>query len=60
MPNSQGTCPICDAQITVAANTEESEILTCQDCNNQVVVESISGNQAVLSEAPEIEEDWGE
>ncbi|RJR28406.1 lysine biosynthesis protein LysW [Candidatus Microgenomates bacterium] len=56
----QAACPICDGQVTIPENTEVSEILTCSECNNRVVVAAIDGDQVTLEKAPEVEEDWGE
>lgn len=53
-------CPICDGQVTVPEGTEKSEILSCLDCNNKVVVKEIQGSKITLEKAPEVEEDWGE
>lgn len=53
-------CPICDVQVTLPKNTEESEIISCPDCHTQLVVANLKGNTAVLEEAPKVEEDWGE
>lgn len=55
-----GTCPICDAQVTLPSDTEESEVITCGDCKSRLVVEKISQRAATLIQAPEVEEDWGE
>lgn len=60
MANLEENCPICDAQVTLTDDIEESEVITCSDCNNRIVVESIEGTKVTLAEAPEIEEDWGE
>lgn len=60
MSNLQTNCPICDAQVNLPDNTEESEIITCSECSNRVVVENINNKNITLAEAPEIEEDWGE
>ncbi|MBI5221981.1 MAG: lysine biosynthesis protein LysW [Candidatus Magasanikbacteria bacterium] len=60
MPNSQNHCPICGAPITMPENTEESEIISCPECANRIVVARIVNNQIVLEEAPKVEEDWGE
>jgi len=60
MTNIKATCPICDGKINLPKDTEESEIVTCPECNNRVVVESIKEGKVILEEAPEIEEDWGE
>jgi len=53
-------CPVCDGQMSINNDVEESEILTCAGCENRVVVASIQGKKVSLEEAPEIEEDWGE
>jgi len=60
MANLQVNCPICDGEINLPPDLEESEIITCDECKNRVVVSSIDGSKVVLEEAPEIEEDWGE
>ena len=54
-----GRCPICDAQLQLT-QVEESEVVVCSDCGSRLVVEEIRGERAVLVEAPEVEEDWGE
>lgn len=53
-------CPICDAQVTLPKNTEESEIISCSDCHTKLVVAKIENKVATLQEAPKVEEDWGE
>ena len=53
-------CPICDGAVDIPAGTEVSEILTCGECNNRVVVSKIDSRAVVLDKAPEVEEDWGE
>ena len=53
-------CPVCDAEIKLASDLEETEIINCGECENAVVVASIKGNKVTLEEAPEIEEDWGQ
>lgn len=60
MTNITASCPICDANVAVPEGTEETEVLTCGECENQLVVEKIDSSNVVLAEAPEIEEDWGE
>jgi len=60
MKNLKANCPICSAEITLPANTEESEIISCLECNNRIVVTKIDNNGVVLDKAPEVEEDWGE
>jgi len=53
-------CPICDAQVTLPKNTEESEIISCPECHTRLVVANLKGTFATLEEAPKVEEDWGE
>ena len=60
MAELSGQCPICDAQVTLPMSTEVSEIVTCSDCNNSLVVSKIENVSASLEKAPEVEEDWGE
>lgn len=59
MTKQSGNCPVCDASVN-AVGAEVSEIITCPDCKNRLVVESLSDAGATLKEAPQIEEDWGE
>lgn len=56
----KNTCPVCDAKITLSSNVEESEIVTCPDCQSRLVVEKNDKNDFILNQAPEVEEDWGE
>jgi len=58
--NFQGHCPICDCTINLPEGTEESEIITCPECHNRLVVSKIEKENVILEEAPKIEEDWGE
>lgn len=60
MPDYQTNCPICDGEIKLPDDTEESEIINCPECQSRVVVESIEKGKVQLAKAPEIEEDWGE
>lgn len=60
MSKQKSNCPICDGQINLAKDTEESEIINCPECNNRVVVASINKTRVTLEKAPEIEEDWGQ
>lgn len=53
-------CPICDAQVTLPENIEESEIISCGECHTKLVVAKIENKTATLQEAPKVEEDWGE
>ena len=56
----QASCPICDGVVILPEGTEVSEIISCGECSNKLVVDEVTGENAVLSEAPEVEEDWGE
>lgn len=51
-------CPECAGSVSLAANAEVGEILSCPDCGNRLEVRSVSPPQ--LSAAPKVEEDWGE
>jgi lysine biosynthesis protein LysW len=53
-------CPICDAPVTLPANSEESEIISCPDCHTRLVIADLKGSAATLQEAPKVEEDWGQ
>ena len=52
-------CPICDANVQLASDTEVTEIILCADCQSRLVVEALAPNP-ILATAPIIEEDWGE
>jgi lysine biosynthesis protein LysW len=56
----KGNCPICDCEINLPEETEETEIITCSECRNRLVVEKIEEGRVILKEAPKVEEDWGE
>jgi len=49
-------CPVCGAEIDLAADTEEGELITCDDCGSEL---EVNGEDS-LQEAPQEEEDWGE
>ena len=53
-------CPVCDVEVTLENNTEESEIISCPECKTRLVVTSLKMKSAILEESPKIEEDWGE
>lgn len=55
-----GNCPICDAVVSAAEDVEESEILSCSDCQSLLVVDRVDTTTFCLKEAPNIEEDWGQ
>lgn len=56
----RGTCPICDARLEFQEELEEAEVVVCSDCGSRLVVERIEGEEVIFSQAPEVEEDWGE
>ena len=60
MTKLTGKCPICDAEVGVTNDTQETEIITCTECESRIVVEAINGAKLSLEEAPVIEEDWGQ
>lgn len=60
MNNLKASCPICGGVILPPTDVEVSEIITCSECYNRVVVEKIEEGDVILSEAPEIDEDWGQ
>jgi alpha-aminoadipate carrier protein LysW len=49
-------CPVCGVDIALAADTEEGEIIACDDCGSEL---EVTGKDS-LQEAPQEEEDWGE
>ena len=51
-------CPECAGTITLAANAEAGEILSCPDCGTRLEVRSV--DPPSLEKAPQVEEDWGE
>ena len=51
-------CPECAADLDLAADVEEGEIVVCPDCGAELEVVSLDPLAVEL--APEVEEDWGE
>jgi alpha-aminoadipate carrier protein LysW len=51
-------CPVCDTEVSIDDGTLVNEILPCPDCGAELEVTSL--DPVKLSEAPEVEEDWGE
>lgn len=51
-------CPVCDAAVRLSQDPVEGELLECPDCGCEL--EILSLDPAVLGEAPDAEEDWGE
>ena len=58
MMSNQASCPECAADITLADDTLQGEIVQCPECG--VELEVISLNPLTLELAPAEEEDWGE
>ena len=56
----QNTCPICEANCPIKSDAEKGELILCPDCGGELEIKSINGDQVVLEEAPEEEEDWGQ
>ena len=56
----KNNCPVCDSEVAMPVGTEESEIVSCPDCHTRLVVANITNNVPTLTEAPKVEEDWGE
>lgn len=56
----RGACPVCAAVVTPRGPVEDTEILPCPECQTMLVVDRREGSWLVLSEAPQIEEDWGQ
>lgn len=52
------TCPVCDADVELASDAVEGELMECSDCGSEL--EIIKLNPVEIAEAPEAEEDWGE
>jgi alpha-aminoadipate carrier protein LysW len=52
------TCPICEAEVELAEDDDEGEIVESPDCGAELEVVSLEPPE--LAEAPEEEEDWGE
>lgn len=51
-------CPVCDADVNVAADATVGELLTCSDCGTELEVTALE--PLAVEEAPEVQEDWGE
>jgi alpha-aminoadipate carrier protein LysW len=51
-------CPECDAEITLAADVMQGEIVVCPDCGVDLEVTAIQ--PLTLELAPMEAEDWGE
>jgi alpha-aminoadipate carrier protein LysW len=51
-------CFECAADLDLAPDVEEGEIVVCPDCGAEW--EIVSLDPIVIEQAPEVEEDWGE
>ncbi|HGY55176.1 MAG TPA: lysine biosynthesis protein LysW [Caldithrix abyssi] len=51
-------CPVCGAEIKLADDAVQGELLTCDECGSELEVTSLDPPQ--LDEAPQEEEDWGQ
>ena len=51
-------CPACEAEVTLADDAMENELIACPDCGSELEILSLSPIE--LDFAPEVEEDWGE
>ncbi len=51
-------CPVCDAEVKLADDVVEGELLECAECGSELEV--ISLDPPKLDEAPQEEEDWGQ
>jgi alpha-aminoadipate carrier protein LysW len=55
---SMAECLECGAELELAPDVEEGEIIVCPDCG--VELEVLTVDPVTLDLAPEVEEDWGE
>ena len=55
-----GVCPVCDAAVALKVDTQATEVVSCAECKTKLVVDAIAGPSATLSQAPAVEEDWGQ
>ncbi len=55
-----GECPVCAGAVTLQADTQATEVVTCTECKTKLVVDAFNGGIATLTQAPAVEEDWGE
>ena len=53
-----GECPVCAAEIEIAADAISGELVVCEDCG--VELELLETDPVKLAEAPSAEEDWGQ
>jgi alpha-aminoadipate carrier protein LysW len=51
-------CPVCGAEIGLAKDAVQGELIECADCGTELEVVSVDPPE--VQEAPQEEEDWGE
>ena len=51
-------CPVCDADVALAADALDHELIDCRECATELEIASLQ--PPLLREAPVEEEDWGE
>ena len=51
-------CPVCGAEVELAADAVVGELMECPDCGTELEVLELE--PPTLGEAPETEEDWGQ
>ena len=56
--NRTAECPVCGADVELAADAVQGELLTCDECGSEL--EIIKLDPPELAEAPQEEEDWGQ
>ncbi len=58
----KGICPLCEAQIKLKNDVAAAELISCPECRGKIEVFKVDDQKknAVLKEAPKIEEDWGQ
>jgi alpha-aminoadipate carrier protein LysW len=52
------TCPECGDEVQISQSPRLNEIVECAGCRSELEIVALS--PAVLTLAPEVEEDWGE
>ena len=53
-------CTECDAKISVPDDAIVGEIVSCKECGAEFEVSEVKNGTAVLKQAEDVEEDWGE
>ncbi len=56
----EARCSYCDCIIQVPSDAVEGELVKCMDCGTLYEVRICNGGSVTLTEAEEVEEDWGE